>query len=152
MKATYNVNTKWLEGRKGEISSDVLPDKITVATPPEFPKGIAGIWSPEHLLVGAVSSCFMTTFLAIAEKTKLEFGDFTCNATGELSEKDGKLQLAKITLYPEITVFTSECVEKGMRVLQYANNACLISHSVNSEIVTSPTVTLSKKPIDTTIL
>ncbi len=150
MNAIYNVKTKWLEGRKGEISSDVLPDSILVATPPEFAKGIPGIWSPEHLLIGAISSCFMTTFLAIAEKTKLEFGDFTCSASGVLSEKDGKLQLTKIALHPSITVFTASCIEKGMKVLQYANSACLISHSVNSEIVMASQVSLSKKPTDAT--
>jgi len=35
---------------------------IEVATLPEFPKGIPGIWSPEHLFTAAVSSCLMTTF------------------------------------------------------------------------------------------
>ncbi len=56
---------------KDWFSSPVLNTKIEVATPPEFPKGIAGIWSPEHLLVAAVSSCLMTTFLAVAENSKL---------------------------------------------------------------------------------
>lgn len=58
---------------KGIMSSPILPLKIEVATPPEFPKGMEGIWSPEHLLVAAVNSYLMTTFLAIAENSKLEF-------------------------------------------------------------------------------
>lgn len=62
----YLVNLEWSMDRKGEISSPVLDQKIEVATPPEFPKGMPGIWSPEHLFTAAVSSCFMTTFLAIA--------------------------------------------------------------------------------------
>ncbi|MES1225955.1 MAG: OsmC family peroxiredoxin, partial [Bacteroidota bacterium] len=62
----YEVKLNWESDRKGLMSSPVLNSSIEVATPPEFPKGIHGIWSPEHLLVAAVNSCMMTTFLAIA--------------------------------------------------------------------------------------
>lgn len=48
---------------------DSMPNCIEVATPPEFPKGIPGMWSPEHLFTAAVSGCLMTTFLSIAEKS-----------------------------------------------------------------------------------
>ncbi len=59
----YEVDLTWTNDRKGTISSPVLNSSIEVATPPEFPKGIPGIWSPEHLLVAAVNSCYMTTVL-----------------------------------------------------------------------------------------
>ncbi|PAM96819.1 osmotically inducible protein OsmC, partial [Flavobacterium sp. IR1] len=84
----YHVDLEWKMDRKGEISSPVLDQKVEVATPPEFPKGMAEIWSPEHLFTAAVSSCFMTTFLAIAENSKLEFESLTCPAEGVLDKKD----------------------------------------------------------------
>jgi organic hydroperoxide reductase OsmC/OhrA len=52
------------------MSSPELNNKIEVATPPQFPKGVQGIWSPEHLFTAPVNSCFMTTFLAIAENSR----------------------------------------------------------------------------------
>jgi organic hydroperoxide reductase OsmC/OhrA len=76
----YEVNLEWNEARKGTLHSSALNDAITVATPPEFPQGMPGIWSPEHLLVAAVSSCLMTTFLAIAEHSKLSFRSFRVHA------------------------------------------------------------------------
>ena len=72
----YEVNLEWKEDRKGLLSSPILTHEIEVATPPEFPKGMAGIWSPEHLFVAAVNSCLMTSFLAIAENSKFEFISF----------------------------------------------------------------------------
>ncbi len=73
----YNVEVSWNTERKGIMCSPELNKDagscIEVATPPEFPKGMPGIWSPEHLFTAAVQSCFMTTFLAIAEFSKLEF-------------------------------------------------------------------------------
>jgi organic hydroperoxide reductase OsmC/OhrA len=80
----YEVNLHWKQDRKGEVSSPVLNDKIEVVTPPEFPKGIEGSWSPEHLFTAAVSSCLMTTFLAVAENSKLDFVSFDCKANGKL--------------------------------------------------------------------
>ncbi|MCS3797759.1 hypothetical protein [Niastella sp. OAS944] len=44
----YEVDLDWLADREGLVSSPVLNTKIEVATPPEFPKGMPGIWSPEH--------------------------------------------------------------------------------------------------------
>ena len=86
----YNVDINWNTERKGVMCSpelNMLAGKsgcIEVATPPEFPKGIPGIWSPEHLFTAAVSSCLMTTFLAIAENSKLEFVSFQCHSEGKL--------------------------------------------------------------------
>src|SRR6476660_7936763 len=94
----YEVKLNWESERKGLMSSPVLATNIEVATPPEFSKGIAGIWSPEHLLVAAVNSCLMTTFLAIAENSKFFFIDFACRADGKLEKVDGKLMISEIVL------------------------------------------------------
>ncbi|MFT7033787.1 MAG: organic hydroperoxide reductase OsmC/OhrA [Cyclobacteriaceae bacterium] len=75
----YNVDVNWNNDRKGIMCSPELnlskrngEGCIEVATPPKFPKGIPGIWSPEHLFTASVNSCLMTTFLAIAESSKLQ--------------------------------------------------------------------------------
>lgn len=67
----YNVDANWNTGRKGKLCSPELDTSICieVATPPAFPKGIAGIWSPEHLFTASVNSCLMMTFLSIAENS-----------------------------------------------------------------------------------
>ena len=65
----YEVGLAWTDHRVGTLTPPGLPDTIQVATPPQFPKGMEGIWSPEHLFVAAINSCYMTTFLAIAENS-----------------------------------------------------------------------------------
>ena len=89
----YQVNLEWKEGRLGEISSPELNHSIEIATPPQFASGIEGVWSPEHLLTAAVNSCFMTTFLSIAENSKLEFTHFSCDGEGKLEQIEGKFYL-----------------------------------------------------------
>ena len=80
----YKVSVRWDHDRKGSMTSPDLNDKVEVATPPEFPNGLEGIWSPEHLFTAAVNSCLMTTFLAIAENSKLEYLSFESKALGKL--------------------------------------------------------------------
>lgn len=136
----YDVNVEWNEARKGTMSSSVLSDKIEVATPPQFPNGMENIWSPEHLLVAAVNSCLMTTFLAIAENFKLEFTSFNSNAVGKLEIVDGKYMISEIELQPTVAVKNEESVEKAQRVLLKSEKACLISNSVKSTIIFKPQI------------
>ena len=112
----YNVSLMWKEDRKGLICSPELNRDanscIEVATPPEFPKGISGIWSPEHLFTAAVSTCLMTTFLAIAENFKLTFTNFSCKAKGKLEQVEGKYLMTEITLEPTVTIAYEKDREK----------------------------------------
>lgn len=133
-KHLYNVALTWKEGRVGEMSSPELPSRIEVATPPEFEKGVAGIWSPEHLFTASVLSCFMTTFLAIAEYSKLEFSNFDCTAEGVLAKEDGKFKMTEITLKPVLVIDDETKRERALRILDKAENACLITNSIQTVV------------------
>ena len=143
----YHVNINWNKDRKGVMCSPELNSPangangcIEVATPPEFPKGIPGIWSPEHLFTAAISSCLMTTFLAIAENSKLEFLSFQCQSTGKLEQVDGKFLMSEVMLEPKVTIPGEKDREKAERVLQKSEAACLISNSVKSKIIMNPVI------------
>ena len=146
MEHLYHVDLEWKTDRKGEISSPVLNDKIEVATPPEFPKGMEGIWSPEHLFTAAVNSCFMTTFLAIAENFSLEFSSLSCPAKGKLSKIDGKFAMSEVILEPILTILNEEDREKAEKVLYKAEKACLITNSINASVTLKPMIELESSP------
>jgi peroxiredoxin-like protein len=143
----YNVDVSWTQDRKGLLNSPELnnPERennngIEVATPPQFPKGMPGIWSPEHLFTAAVSSCLMTTFLSIAENSKLEFTHFACKSKGKLEQVDGKFIMSEIILEPLVIIVNESDREKAERILNKAENACLISNSVRSKITMIPSI------------
>ncbi len=138
----YQVDLNWEAERKGLMTSPVLDNSIEVATPPEFPKGMPRIWSPEHLLVAAVNSCLMTTFLAIAENSKLEFVHFDSHADGKLEKIDGKFMISEITLSPVLTIYRESDRERAQRILEKSEAACLISNSVKSTILFRPEIKL----------
>ena len=137
------VDLVWTSDRKGTISSPVLNSSIEVATPPEFPNGIPGIWSPEHLLVAAVNSCYMTTFLAIAENFKLAFESLDCKAVGLLEQPEGKYLITTVLLKPVLVINDEHNAEKAMRVLEKTEKACLISNSIKANIKLDAVVKVS---------
>jgi peroxiredoxin-like protein len=143
----YNVQIQWSNDRKGVMCSPELSNSsdqkngcIEVATPPKFPKGIPGIWSPEHLFTAAVSSCLMTTFLSIAENSKLEFTSFQCNSKGKLDQVDGKYLMTEVILEPTVTISHEKDRERAERVLSKAEAACLISNSIKSKVTMLPKI------------
>ena len=144
MTHQYEVNLNWQSDRKGLLTSPIVNSNIEVATPPEFPNGMAGIWSPEHLLVAAVSSCLMTTFLAVAENSKLQFINYECKASGKLEKVDGKFVISEIVLSPIVTIANEGDKEKALRILQKSEAGCLISNSVRSSIIFQPEVKLEE--------
>jgi organic hydroperoxide reductase OsmC/OhrA len=118
----YHVDVNWQMDRKGKLCSPELSKEngacIEVATPPEFPKGMPGIWSAEHLFTAAVSSCLVTTFLSIAENYKLNFSSFSCPAKGKLEQMDGKFMMSEVILEPTVTTVDEKDEAKTLRILE----------------------------------
>lgn len=140
-KHFYNVNINWTKDRKGMMCSPELfkietnqDNCIEIATPPQFSSGIPNIWSPEHLFTAAVSSCLMTTFLAIAENSKLNFISFKCGSKGVLDKVDGRFVMSEVYLYPEVVITDENQRERTERILEKSEKACLISNSINSKV------------------
>ena len=141
----YEVEVNWKNDRLGVLYSPELADEVSVATPPQFNKGMEKIWSPEHLFTAAVNSCLMTTFLAIAENSKLEFEDFSSKALGKLEMVEGKYIMSIVTLIPTLTISREEDRERAQRVLQKSESACLISNSIKSQIIFKPEIIVKSK-------
>ncbi|MEJ2613355.1 MAG: OsmC family protein [Ignavibacteriaceae bacterium] len=137
----YETKVEWKEGRIGELTSSTFPS-VKVATPPEFKNGVPNIWSPEHLFVASINICLMTTFLAIAENSSLEFVSFTSDATGKLERVDGKYVISEVELKPVVKIKDEKYREKTLRILDKSEKGCLISNSAKSKIVLNPQITL----------
>lgn len=136
----YQVSVSWNENRNGVLASEVLDQKLTIATPPEFPKGEANIWSPEHYFLAAVNGCLLTTFLAVAENFKLDFTDFKSDSVGRLEVVDRKYLISEVELKPVVSIKKEEDRELAEKVLEKSEKACLISNSIRSKVTLTPTI------------
>jgi len=137
----YKTNVEWKDGRIGQMSGDGL-EQITVATPPEFPKGVPNIWSPEHLYVASINVCLMTTFLAIAENSKVDFVSYSADATGKLEKSEGKFMITEVDIAVNIKVKSEKDIERAERILYKSEEHCLISNSVKTKITLKPVISL----------
>ena len=135
----YTTEVEWTGERHGDLSAPVLPS-LKVDAPPEF-KGHEGVWTPEHLFVASVNSCFMTTFLAIAENSKLEFVSFSADAKGKLEKLSGQgFMMTEITLRPKLVLKNARDAERALRILEKAEKHCLISNSIKTQTRLEPDI------------
>jgi organic hydroperoxide reductase OsmC/OhrA len=139
----YPVTLQWMSEKRGRIGSpDGLPD-LEVASPPQF-GGHPGLWSPEHLFVAAALACWMTTFVAIAGYSKLEFLAVEGGGEAEIAPNEEKrYHVSAITLRPRVTVRREEDREKALRLIQKAESNCLIARSMRTPVALVPEVVVA---------
>ena len=94
--------------------------------------------------MGAVASCFISTFAAIAEMSKLEFVSLRLEAKGILEKGEGGYRFTEIFLYPELTIHAPADRERAQRLLEKAERDCLIARSLSSKVTTVPAISVSE--------
>jgi organic hydroperoxide reductase OsmC/OhrA len=86
----------------------------------------------------------MTTFLAIAENSKLEFVSFSADANGKLEKLEGQgFIMTEVVLRPKLLISHARDVERAGRILQKAEKNCLISNSIKAETRLEPEVSFA---------
>jgi peroxiredoxin-like protein len=144
----YRVQALCTGPRKGVIRGEAAWLTIPFSAPPEF-LGEAGLWTPEHLLVASVVSCFVSTFSGIAERSRFEFASFGLDAQGLLENKDGAWRFAEIRLSPDVTLLKEADRERALRLLEKAEKSCLIARSLHCKITMTPTVQVGEDLVAT---
>jgi len=140
----YRVNAFGAGGRNGVVHAEGVLPCISFSAPPEF-LGEPGRWTPEHFLVAAVASCFVSTFSGIAEKSRLEFASFNLDTEGMLDNEDGFWRFTEIKLRPVVTVLKEEDRDRANCLLEKAEKSCLIARSLQFKVVLFPAVKIEEE-------
>ena len=135
----YETEVEWKKEKEGQIGGSSLP-AVTVGAPPEF-KGREGIWSPEQLFVASLNTCYMLTFLAIAENSKVALVSFSSTAKGKLEKAPGSsYQITEIVVKPRVVIASANDLGRLPRILDKAKENCFVSNSIKSAIKIEPEV------------
>ena len=126
----FSTELKWSAERHGELSLGPEKPVVRAGAPLAF-KGDARNISPEDMFLGAISVCQMTTFVAFAYRTGLEFVSYTDKAEGKMEIIDRKLKFTRVALHPRVSVKSEEDKEKAAKLMHDAHEACAIGNSVN---------------------
>jgi peroxiredoxin-like protein len=113
------------------LKADDLPQLIS-APPAQF-GGPGNQWSPEHLLVASVADCFILTFRAVAQASKLVWSNLEASAEGVLERADRVTRFTTITVSATLTVPADTNIDKARQLLEKAEAACLITNSLSGE-------------------
>ena len=138
----YEVNLLWDSVTRGTLSSPIIPGKIGIETSPEFQKGKKERWTPEHLFIAAVSSSLMSTFLLVADNSKLEFISFESNAIGKIERVNGKVTVTEIIIKPKLIIPSTQKETKARRAIGMSEKAMAIANSVKTKIIIEPFITV----------
>lgn len=120
------------------LSSGSVPD-LRTAPPVEF-DGPGDAWSPEQLLLAAVEACFLLTFRAIAQASRLEFASITVEAEGVVDRVGGVTRFTEIVLRPRAVVPAGTDRVRLQRAFEKAERACLVSASLATPIRLEPEI------------
>ena len=129
----FPVSVHWYGGRLTRASAEGKPD-LEVATPPEFKGGMAGVWSPEDLLVTAAASCYAVTLAAVAERHGIQLRGLDVKGTGHVEQRDdGRFGFVAIEL--RATLETDEAqVGAAERAARQAKELCLVGSALDVPI------------------
>ncbi len=135
----YQVVSHWTMHKRGIVEAPDVPRTINFSAPPEF-GGEPGLWTPEHMLVAAVATCFTATFRVLAERSKLEVHALEVPVEGVLEREEKGYRFTEILLRPQVTILKESDRVRTLLLVEKAEKACLVSRSLNSKITLSPKV------------
>lgn len=120
-------------GNQGSVtvSGEGLPE-LETQSPPQF-GGPEGVWSPETMLSAAVANCFILSFRAIARASKFEWTALECNVDGVLDRPERATYFTGFNVHAVLRVPEGAKAEMAQRLLEKAEQICLISASLKAE-------------------
>ena len=113
------------------LSSDGVAD-LESAPPAQF-GGPGDQWSPESLLVAAVADCFILSFRAIARASRLEWDSLSCQVEGTLDRVERVTQFTGFAVTATLDVPADTDESKAQRLLEKAEQACLVTNSLKAD-------------------
>ncbi len=103
--------------------------------------GDPGLPNPEDLLLAALSSCHLLSYLALAARAGIVVVAYRDHADGVMAENGwGGGRFTRVTLRPDVVVADAGDVERAVALHEDAARACYIAASVNFPVGHEPTV------------
>ena len=117
----------------GDVPLSTEGVRVIESSPPKEFDGPGNQWSPEGLLTAAVADCFALGFRAIARASKFEWRHLDVRTMGTLDRVDGKMLFTRFDTHAKLQVAAGADIERAKKLLEKAENSCLIANSLRGE-------------------
>ena len=81
-------------------------------------------------MLGALASCFTTTFRSIAEHSTFEYTDLQMEVEGVVSRSGPGYNFAEVIVRANLTVPSEADQERGLKLLHKTKELCLVSRAL----------------------
>ena len=142
--AEHKITLKWFKGDM-PFTYEAYPRNhtisfkggapVTFSASPAY-RGDPSKGDPEDMLVAALSSCHMLSFLAICAKKKIAVEAYDDEAMGWMENDGGRWWLARVTLRPKVRA--DAATETLAEIHHLAHEACFIANSVKTAVTVEP--------------
>ena len=113
--------------------------ELATAPPAEF-DGPGDAWSPEHLLLASVETCFLFTLRVVAQASRVSFTEASVTAEVTVDRQDGGLRFTEIVLRARLVVPAGVDHERAARVMDKSERACLVTASLATPVRLVPEI------------
>jgi peroxiredoxin-like protein len=114
---------------------------MATAPPSDF-DGPGDAWSPEHLLLAAVETCFLFTLRAVAQASRIEFTSLELSAEGTVDRQDGGMRFTEIVLRPRLRLPAGADDDKARRAMEKSEKGCLVTTSLSVPVRLEPEIAI----------
>jgi organic hydroperoxide reductase OsmC/OhrA len=138
---TYQMRLSWTGSAQGPTNSyesysreyriDVHGKAPLVGSADPLFRGDPSLLNPEELLVAALSSCHMLSYLALAARHGLVVVAYEDAASGTMALAGGGGRFTEVVLRPRVTVPAGGDEQLATRLHDQAHQDCFIAASTN---------------------
>ena len=128
--------------RKFTLAGSGKPE-IAGSSDPVF-RGDSDRYNPEEMLVAALSSCHMLSYLHVCAVNKIVVLAYEDRAEGTMQERpDGSGIFTGVQLNPKVTISPESDAERARELHHKAHELCFIANSVNFPVEAAPVIVQS---------
>ena len=149
----YRCRTVWTGASKGTTASyESYSREYRVELPGKPPLigsadaaflGDPALANPEDLLLVALSTCHMLSYLAICARLGVQVLSYEDEAVGEMTVKQKALRFTDALLRPKVVLAPGSDLAKAEAVHEKAHRQCFIANSVNFPVRHEATTTIT---------
>jgi organic hydroperoxide reductase OsmC/OhrA len=142
MKWTGNLGTGTSSYRAYSRNHEIsVPGKPTVlgSSDPAF-RGDPTRYNPEDMLVTALSTCHLLSYLHLCAVSGIVVVDYTDEPVGTMAEtEDGGGHFTEVILHPRAVLKAGADLQLAEQLHEQAHHLCFIASSVNFPVLCEPT-------------
>lgn len=132
------TDLKFAYSREFTIQCQGKPNLVGSADP-AF-KGDPSVYNPEELLVSALSSCHLLSYLYVCAVKNIHVLSYVDHATGKMEVSPDGGHFSEVTLNPTVVISNDSDMELAKELHEEAHKKCFIANSVNFAVKVIPVI------------